>query len=243
MAWGAVDMTEALARSLNVITAQWSLLLGKDRFYQYVTRFGFGNVTEIDLAGEVYGLLKKPGWNGWSLSDLGTNSFGQGIAVTPLQMANAVAAIANDGKLMRPYVVAARIADGKVQVTQPTIIGEPIQASTAHTLTQVLVEVVNQGNSAARVAGYAIAGKSGTAQIPTKDGYTEDETIVTFVGYAPADDPRLVILVKLDRPDPTISMWANYTAAPIFAQVARRLFNYYKIPPDDIRLGRETVTN
>jgi cell division protein FtsI/penicillin-binding protein 2 len=238
---GQVDMTEALARSLNVITAQWSLLMGHRQFYQYVERFGFGKVTEIDLAGEVYGLTKKPGTLDWSLSDLGTNSFGQGLAVTPIQMANAVASIANGGKLMRPYVVKARMLDGEVQVTEPTVLGTTVRPEIARELTEILVRVVEEGNQAAGVSGYRIAGKSGTAQIPTKEGYTEDDTIVTFVGYAPADDPQFVILVKLERPDASISRWAGYTAAPTFAQVARRLFYYYNIPPDDIRLGAENT--
>jgi len=242
-AWGEVDMTEALARSLNVITTQWALLLGKERFYDYLSRFGFGEVTGIDLSGEVYGLLKTPGMQDWSMSDLGTNSFGQGMAVTPLQMINSVASIANGGRLMRPYVVAGRVAGGKVQYTEPTVIAVTVKPETAAVLTDILVDVVDQGNVAAGVAGYAIAGKSGTAQIPTEEGYTEDETIVTFVGYAPADDPQFVVLVKLDRPDPNISPWADYTAAPVFAQVARRLFDYYNIPPDEIRLANAPVVS
>jgi cell division protein FtsI/penicillin-binding protein 2 len=241
-AWGQVDLTEALARSLNVVTAQWALRLGKERFYDYLNRFGFGRVTGIDLSGEVYGLLKTPGSTDWSMSDLGTNSFGQGLAVTPIQMLNSVASIANGGKLMRPHVVAARIADGHVQYTEPTVIGITVQPETAKALTDILVDVVDEGNIAAGVAGYDIAGKSGTAQIPTVAGYTEDETIVTFIGYAPADDPQFIVLVKLDRPDPNISPWANYTAAPVFAMVARRLFDYYNIPPDDIRLAKAGAT-
>ncbi len=242
VAHGAVDMTEALARSLNVITSQWALMLGQKQFYQYVERFGFGQVTEVDLADEVYGLLKKPGTLDWSLSDLGTNSFGQGLAVTPIQMANAIASIANGGKLMRPFIVKARVMDGQVQVTEPTVLGTTIRPETAKELTNILVDIVTEGSSAAAVPGYRIAGKSGTAQIPTEEGYTDDETIVTFAGYAPADDPRFVILVKLDRPDPNISRWASYTAAPAFSRVARRLFYYYNIPPDDVRLG-QTASN
>jgi cell division protein FtsI/penicillin-binding protein 2 len=241
-AWGQVDMTEALARSLNVVTAQWALRLGKERFYDYLNRFGFGRVAGIDLSGEVYGLLKTPGSPDWSVSDLGTNSFGQGMAVTPIQMINSVASIANGGKLMRPYIVAARVADGKLQYTEPTVIGITVQPETAKELTDILVDVVDQGNIAAGVAGYDIAGKSGTAQIPTEQGYTDDETIVTFIGYAPADDPQFIVLVKLDRPDPNISPWANYTAAPVFAMVARRLFDYYSIPPDEIRLAKAGAT-
>jgi cell division protein FtsI/penicillin-binding protein 2 len=215
--------------------------LGNDEFYRYVDRFGFGQVTEIDLAGEVYGLIKTPRSASWSPSDLGTNSFGQGLAVTPIQMINAVASIANGGKLMRPYIVAARVADDAIQYTKPTVMSVTMKPETAEALTKILVDVVVQGNTAAGVAGYSIAGKSGTAQIPTEEGYTEDETIVTFVGYAPADAPRFVVLVKMERPDPSISPWANYTAAPVFAQVARRLFDYYDLPPDEVRLGRQAA--
>ncbi|MBX3012840.1 MAG: penicillin-binding protein 2 [Caldilineaceae bacterium] len=232
---GQVDVTQALARSLNVITAQVAERVGRDRFYQYVRRFGFGERTGIDLAGELPGLLKTPGHEMWSLSDLGTNSFGQGLAVTPLQMINATAAIANGGVLMRPYIVQARSEDNAVLYTQPEILGRAIRPETAHAMTEMMVETVNTGNSAARVPGYRIAGKSGTAQIPDVSGYLKDATIVTFVGFAPADDPKFVLLVKLDQPDPAISQWAAYTAAPVFAQISRRLFDYLNIPPDDIR--------
>lgn len=232
---GQVDVTQALARSLNVITAQVAEKVGRDHFYQYVRRFGFGERTGIDLAGEVPGLLKTPGHEQWSLSDLGTNSFGQGLAVTPLQMVNATAAIANQGVLMRPYVVQARIENDEVLYTQPEMLGRTIRPETARDLTEMMIEVVDTGNSAARVPGYRIAGKSGTAQIPDATGYLQDATIVTFVGFAPADDPKFVLLVKLDKPDPAISQWAAYTAAPIFAQVARRLFDHLNIPPDALR--------
>lgn len=232
---GAVNMTQALVRSLNVITAQVADRVGRDDFYRYVRRFGFGERSGVDLAGEVPGLLKTPGHEQWSLSDLGTNSFGQGLAVTPLQMVNATAAIANRGKLMRPYVVQARVEDGQVLTTQPEVLAQVIQPQTARDLTEMMVETVNTGNSAARVPGYRIAGKSGTAQIPTLDGYLKDATIVTFVGFAPADDPQFVLLVKLDQPDPAISTWAAYTAAPVFSQVARRLFDHLSIAPDEIR--------
>ncbi len=134
------------------------------------------------------------------------------------------------------------IADGQVQYTEPTVIGVTVKPETAKVLTDILIKVVDEGNIAAGVAGYDIAGKSGTAQIPTEQGYTEDETIVTFIGFAPADDPQFIVLVKLDRPDPNISPWANYTAAPVFAMVARRLFDYYNIPPDEVRLAKAGTT-
>lgn len=232
---GQVNMTQALARSLNVITAQVADRVGRDDFYRYVRRFGFGDRTGIDLADEVPGLLKTPGHEDWSLSDLGTNSFGQGLAVTPLQMINATAAIANGGKLMRPYVVQARLDGEQVLYTQPEVLTQAIRPETARDLTEMMVETVDTGNSAARVPGYRIAGKSGTAQIPTLAGYLKDATIVTFVGFAPADDPKFVLLVKLDQPDPAISTWAAYTAAPVFSLVSRRLFDHLGIAPDDIR--------
>lgn len=239
-AYGRVTITEALARSLNVITAQVAEMVGKDDFYRYVQRFGFGSPTEIDLAGEVNGAVKMPHNENWSLSDLGTNSFGQGLAVTPIQMVNAAASIANGGKLMRPYTVQARIHQGQVLLAQPTVLRTAISPETAEELTGMLIESVEFGTPLAAVKGYSIAGKTGTAQIPTAGGYLEDETIVSFVGYAPADDPRFVVLIKLDRPDPKISAWATYTAAPAFAEIATRLFAHMSIPPDDIRLGRQT---
>lgn len=236
--YGRVSATEALARSLNVVTAQVAEQAGAENFYRYVQRFGFAQLTEVDLAGEVAGMLKQPGNELWSLSDLGTNSFGQGVAVTPIQMVCAVAAIANGGQLMRPYVVDQRVYQDQVLKTQPRVVRPVLKLASAHDLTEMMVETVETGNRAAGVAGYRIAGKSGTAQIPTKDGYEKDATIHSFIGFAPADDPRVVILVKIDRPDPNMAQSATHTAAPIFAQVARRLFDYLDIPPDAVRLGQ-----
>lgn len=235
--YGRITAVDAFARSLNVVTAQIAAKVGAKTFYEYVRRFGFGSATEVDLGGEVQGALKSPGNEEWSLSDLGTNSFGQGLAATPLQMVNAVASIANHGKLMRPYVVQERVHRGKVLVTEPTVIHTTMRPENAATLTEMMVQVVNIGNPLAAVDGYAIAGKSGTAQIPTRGGYLEDAVNATFVGFAPADDPRFAIIVKLEQPDPKITQWASYNAGPTFAQVAQRLFEYLNIPPDAIRLG------
>ncbi len=234
MAYGAVSVTEALARSLNVVTAQISLKLGSDAFYQYLRLFGFGQATNVDLSGEIAGAVKSPGGEDWSPSDLGTNSFGQGLAVTPLQMITAASAIANHGRMMQPHVVAARVVDGKVQYTKPTAIQQVLRPETAHTLSDMLVEVVDTGNIKASIPGYRIAGKSGTAQIPGKYGYEEDATIVSFVGFAPAEDAQFVVLVKMDRPDFRINQWASNTAAPVFSRVTRRLLDYYGIPPMDL---------
>lgn len=229
---GDVTATDALARSINVVTAEVAAQVGAKDFYRYVRRFGFGKATEVDLAHEVTGILKSPGQSDWSLSDLGTNSFGQGVAVTPIQMINAVSAIANEGKLMRPYIVQERIYDGQVQTTQPTVVHNALLPESAQMLTDMMIDVVDLGVHNAILSNYAVAGKTGTAQIPILGGYAEEETIVSFVGFLPAQNPEFVVLVKLDRPDPSISQWATYTAAPIFRRVAHRIVEQLNIPPE-----------
>lgn len=234
---GQIDAADSLARSLNVVTAQIADMLGPEDFYHYVRLFGFGNATGIDLAGEIGGAVKTPNMAEWSLSDLATNSFGQGLAVTPLQMANATAAIANDGVLMRPYVVDARVSGGEVQHTEPSIVRRVLSPESAAAMMEMMVWVVEKGSPRAGIPGYRVAGKSGTAQIPGPQGYQERETIVSFVGFMPADDPQFAILVKLERPDPEINIWAGDTAAPVFSRIGRRLLDYAQIAPDAIRQG------
>jgi cell division protein FtsI/penicillin-binding protein 2 len=238
VAYGHVSANEALSRSLNVVTAQMAADLGNESFYRYVRLFGFGEATGIDLSGEIAGMIKTPSSRDWSMADLGTNSFGQGLAATPLQMANATAAIASGGKLMRPYIVEARVYNNEVQHTEPAVIRQVLTPEAAAAMNQMMTESISSSNSKAGVAGYLVAGKSGTAQIPTPQGYTEKETIVTFVGFAPSDDPQFTILVKMDRPDPNLNIWAGETAAPVFGRVAKRLLDYLNIPPDEIRLAK-----
>jgi cell division protein FtsI/penicillin-binding protein 2 len=234
-AHGLVSMTDILAYSLNVGVAYVSTSLGEERFYTYLRRFGFGCETDIDLYGEIAGSLKTPGSSKWSRSDLGTNSFGQGIAVTPLQMIAAVAAVANRGFLMKPYVVERIFDDQGVVVTQPTVVRQVVSTRTAEQLTDMLVETVERGAELATVAGYDIAGKTGTAQIPVEDGYDPDLTIASFVGYAPADDPRFIVLVKMDKPREASE--GAHVAAPVFRAIAERLFVLLDVPPDNIRLA------
>ncbi len=237
---GELNVADAMAHSNNVITVQIAQQVGAETFYDYVTRFGFGADTNIDLSGEVAGQVRNTDAPNWGVSDLATNSFGQGIAVTPIQMICAVAAIANGGKLMRPYIVQSRVVGEYAMVTQPTMVYQVIQPETALRLNDMMVHVVNTGNQMAQVSGYSVAGKSGTAEIATEEGYTQDETIASFIGYAPADDPQFVMMVKLDRPDPGISRWAAYTATPIFSRIAHRLFEHMNIPPDDVRLSDDS---
>ena len=237
---GALTVADAMAHSNNVITVQIAQQVGAAIFYDYVTRFGFGADTLIDLSGEVAGQVRNTDAPNWGVSDLATNSFGQGIAVTPIQMISAVAAIANGGKLMRPYIVHSRVVGDYAMVTQPTMVYQVIKPETAIRLNDMMVHVVNTGNQMAQVSGYSVAGKSGTAEIATEEGYIQDETIASFIGYAPADDPQFVMMVKLDRPDPGISRWAAYTATPIFSRIAHRLFEHMNIPPDDVRLSDDS---
>jgi cell division protein FtsI/penicillin-binding protein 2 len=242
-AHGEVTMSEALAQSLNTVAAYISTTMGKELFYTYVRRSGFGNLTGVDLASEGPGRVKLPGDSDWYPSDLGTNSFGQGIAVTPMQMITAAAAVANQGFLPKPYIVQELITEDKqkgersvVQI-EPRMARQAISKEAAEALTEMLVEVVESEATKAQVPGYRIAGKTGTAEIPTPFGYDLKDTIVSFVGYAPADDPQFIVLVKLDRPQ--TSRWANRTAAPTFRAITERLLVYLQIPPDDIRLAQQ----
>jgi cell division protein FtsI/penicillin-binding protein 2 len=230
---GTVDMTTVLGQSLNVGAAQVAVMLGKERFYTYVRRFGFGRITEVDLDSEGPGTLKAPGDPDWHESDLGTNSFGQGIAVTPLQMTMAVAAVANDGLLLRPHIVREIIDGDQVRSIQPTVVRRAIQAQTAQTLTAMLVTAVGQETELAQVPGYQVAGKTGTAQIPVPGGYHPTLTVASFAGFLPADDPALVVLVVIHKP--LTSPWGGQVAAPVFARIAQQLMVLFEIPPDTMR--------
>ena len=240
---GQVTMTDGLVQSLNTVAAYASTSMGKDTFYNYLRRFGFGTLINVDLASEGPGMMKLPGDSYWFPSDLGTNAFGQGIAVTPMQMIVAISAVANQGTLMKPHIVHQFITsdpqsgEQKIVPVDPMIVRRTISKETAATLTEMMVQVVEQGTTKARVPGYRIAGKSGTAQIPTAYGYHPTDTIGSFVGFAPADDPRFIVLVKLDIP--TSSPWGTHTAAPTFRAITERLFAYLQIPPDKIRLAQQ----
>jgi cell division protein FtsI/penicillin-binding protein 2 len=237
---GLVTMQDGLVQSLNTVAAFISTSTGKDQFYTYLRRFGFGTLTQIDLASEGPGMMKLPGDSNWFPSELGTNSFGQGVAVTPMQMIVAAGAVANRGMLMKPHIVDEIITedqDGTLRRirVEPMMVRWAISQETAQTLTQLLVRVVEQGATQAQIPGYRVAGKTGTAQIPTAYGYHPSDTIGSFVGFAPADDPQFIVLVKLDKP--RTSPWGSQTAAPTFRAIAERLFVYLQIPPDEIRLA------
>ncbi len=236
-AHGTVDMTTILAKSLNVGTAQIAAYMGAKRYYNYVQRFGFGRLTEVDLDMEEHGTLKTPMDNTWHESDLATNSFGQGIAVTPIQMVTAVSAIANDGILLKPHVVQKIISydEPKLIEIKPQIVRRAVSIDTAQTLTIMLADALEISESKALLPGYRIAGKTGTAEIPIAGGYHPNLTITSFVGYFPIDEPQVVVLIILDSPK--TSKWGATTAAPVFKFVAERLIRAMEIPPDAVRLA------
>lgn len=230
--FGVVTARQALANSINVVSARLALDLGPDTFYRYVRQFGFGKVTEADVNSESAGVVKWPGTAQWNNYDQAVNSFGQGISVTPLQMANAVAAIANGGNLMQPQVIKALVRDGKVYELPQRVLRRAVRGDTARTLTQMMVFTVESYVSGpGLVPGFRVAGKTGTAEIPGKEGYTSQLTITTFAGFLPAADPQLLILVKLV--EPKASRWAEVVALPVFGQVARDAVQVLKINPDD----------
>lgn len=229
-AWGPQTMLGCLQHSLNVCLAWVGSELGSDKFYQYVQAFGFGRPTGVDLAGEANGTVKLPGAADWYPADLAANTFGQGIAITPMQMVTAVSAFINDGQMVIPHIVKAVVQDGVQYNISPQFAGAPISAETAHTMTDMLTTSLETEGSLALVAGYRLAGKTGTAQIPGDNGYILNQTNTSFIGWGPVDDPRFIVFVWLEKP--STSIWASEVAAPFFSDIVQRLVVLMNIPPD-----------
>ena len=201
---------------------------GPDKYYDYLKKFGIGAQTGVDLSGEGQGILRTPDQKSWSPLDFLTNSFGQGVAVTPIQLVAAVSAVANGGKLMKPYVVS-KITDGDkvIQENKPTVVRQVISPESAKITTGMLVDAVQQGETRlAGVKGYKIAGKTGTTSL-----YNSDLTIGSTIAYAPADNPRFIVLVRYDKTKDT--PWGSNTAAPVVADILQQLFIRYNIPPTE----------
>lgn len=232
-AWGPVDMTGCLQHSLNVCLAWVADHMGPELFYSYMQNFGIGHLTGIDLAGEVSGRLKVPGDEDWYASDLGTNAFGQGVAVTPVQMLMAVSALANDGQMVAPHFLRSMIDQGRQFTPTRTMVGMPISQETARTITDMLAVSLEKEASDALVPGYKVAGKTGTAEIATPSGYSTSETHASFVGWGPVDDPKLLIYVWLEKP--TVSPWGSVVAAPVFSEVFTQVAMLINLPPDHVR--------
>lgn len=205
--------------------------LGLSKMLSYLEKFGIGELTGVDLQGEVSPNLKSEEL--WRQIDLATASFGQGISVTPIELLSAFSSIANKGIRMEPHVVAKiETADGETIAIKPKVVSKPISEETAKVMTEMLVYAVDKGEAKwAKPKGYRIAGKTGTAQIPVAGHYDPKKTITSFIGFAPANDPRFSMLVVVDRP--TTSIYGSETAAPIFFEIARDLLTYYGIPPTE----------
>lgn len=231
--WGQQNMIGCLQHSLNVCLAWIATQMGTQNFYSYMEHFGLGHPTGIDLAGEAMGRLKVPGDTDWYSVDLGTNAFGQGVSVTPMQMLMAASAFANEGQMVTPHVLYAMLRDGHQYNVPAQYGGSPISAQTARTLTEMLAVSLETESSTALLPGYRLAGKTGTAQIPTEVGYDSTHTNVSFIGWGPLDQPQFMIYVWLQ--EPSVSIWSSETAAPVFSKVAEQTVISLNIPPDMVR--------
>lgn len=223
-----MTVSEILSRSSNVGTVTLAQTLGKTRLVEWIERFGLGRPTGVDFPGESPGIVLPPEL--WSGSTIGNVPIGQGIAVTPVQMAAAYAAVANDGVWVQPHLVE-RVRGGRRTVPKRRRIVSP---EIARTLASMLRGVVVEGGTGtqAAVPGYSVAGKTGTAAKPDeRGGYSTSRYVASFVGFAPATNPRLVILVTIDEPGTAI--WGGVVAAPAFQNIARFGLQYLEVPPDE----------
>jgi cell division protein FtsI/penicillin-binding protein 2 len=232
---GTQTATELLQKSLNTGAIWLSGLIGADNFYSYLRSFGFGETTNSGLGGEASGLVRSSDEEGWYPVDLATNSFGQGIAATPLQVITAVSAIANGGKLMRPYIVQEVTGPQGRRVYEPVVVRQVISEASARTVADMMNQVVEGvPYHLARVPGYHVAGKTGTTIVSIPGGYDLNSTIASFVGFAPVANPQMIMLVKIDQPqdDPL----GGQVAAPVFGTLAPKILAYLDVKPDALEL-------
>ena len=223
------NMVEVIQHSDNIGMVFVGQRLGIDKMLSYLGKFGIGSLTGIDLQGEVS--QSVPQKNVWYAVDIATRAFGQGISITPIELLVAFSSIANKGTRMEPHVVnSVETQDGQILKIAPRESGRVISEKTAKVMTEILVNAVNKGEAAwVRLKGYRIAGKTGTASIPIKGHYDPEKTVASFIGFAPADNPKFVMLVIFDKP--TTSIYGSETAAPVFFKIAKEILLYYGIPP------------
>jgi cell division protein FtsI (penicillin-binding protein 3)/stage V sporulation protein D (sporulation-specific penicillin-binding protein) len=214
-----LSVASILAQSSNIGTVEIGLRMGSKRFDRWVRRFGFGRSTGVDVPGEATGIVPHP--KGYSGSSMGNLPIGQGLAVTPIQMASAYQAIANGGVMRTPHVIDDTPAPPR----------RVIQAGTAHKVARMLEGVLGPGGTAqeAKIPGYILAGKTGTAQKPVNGGYSDSKYFASFIGFAPARKPRLLVAVMVDEPNGSI--YGGVVAAPAFQKIASFALPYLKIPP------------
>jgi cell division protein FtsI/penicillin-binding protein 2 len=234
-AHGVVDMNAVLENSLNTGAIFAMKQIGPKKFADYVQAFGFGEKTGVELGSESTGNIDNILKNKVREIDAATASFGQGLAVTPLQMLMSYQILANQGMLMKPYIVQEiRYSDGQVEAFKPHQVRQVISGQTANTILAMMVNVVESGHAkGAQIPGYYIGGKTGTAQIATAGGYSQDKYIHTFIGIVPIDNPQIVMLTKIDAPQG--AKFAESTAVPLWHDVADFLLKYYQIPKTRIQ--------
>jgi cell division protein FtsI (penicillin-binding protein 3) len=221
-----MTVSQILSRSSNVGVVTLAQQLQRDGLDEWIRRFGFGRLTGVDYPGESAGIVLKP--EEWSGSTIGNVPIGQGIAVTPVQMAAAYGAIANDGVWVQPHLVDRVEGSGRVEPKERPVLSE----ATAQQLTGMLRGVVEEGSgTTAQIPGYRVAGKTGTAAKPEPTGgYSDTRYVASFVGFAPAKHPELVVLVTVDEPRGAI--WGGVVAAPPFAEIMEFALQYLEVAPD-----------
>ena len=229
---GELTVTECLSYSSNVCLAKMGEAMGTDIFYDYLENFGFGQLTGIDMVGEIAGDVHSPSSAQWHPSTIYYNTFGQGISSTVMEMMRALSAFANDGQMVTPRIVKSMVYDREQYDLPIHYAGNPISEETADYMSQVLAASLEDEASDALVAGYRLAGKTGTAEL-FEDGQKSQYTNASFLGYGPVDDPQFMIYVWLEKPK--ASIWASETAAPLFHRVAQRVVVLIDLPPDEIR--------
>ena len=230
-AYGEVTVREYLQRSLNTGAIWLASEIGASDFYRYLSAFGLGESTHISLSGEAEGLMRVPSDREWYPVDLATNSYGQGLAATPLQVLTAVNAFANGGQLMRPYVVSRIVAHDSVREFSPVMVRQVVSPQTAVQMADLMRDVVNgTAIHRARLSDYTVAGKTGTTIVSIPTGYEFDTTIASFVGFLPYEDPQISVLVKIDTPEGELRL-GGQVAAPVFAKVAEQVMDYLRIAP------------
>lgn len=236
-AYGMVTVREFLQHSLNTGAVWLAELIGPDAFYKSLANFGLGDPTHVGLSGEAEGTYRTPADPDWYPVDLATNSYGQGLAVTPLQMLTAVNSLGNGGLLMRPYIVSKVVTPTDVRVYDPVTVRRVVSPATADTMLRLMHDVVEGVPwHGARVPGYEVAGKTGTTLVSIPTGYDIDSTIASFAGFIPYEHPRVSVLVKIDQPSGGLNL-GGQVAAPVFAGLAAQIMDYLRVPPDSITVA------
>lgn len=232
-AHGEVNVRSILQKSLNTGAVWLSKQIGTRDFYDYLAAFGIGKPTYLGLSGEATGLLRQPSDPDWYPIDLATNSYGQGLAASPLQVLAAVNVFANGGQLMRPYIVSHVISENDVRTFDPVLVRQVVSIDTATKISALMNDVVDGVQwHRAQVDGYTVAGKTGTTIVSTADGYDFDTTIASFAGFLPHEAPEVSILVKIDEPSGDLTL-GGQVAAPVFSRVASAIMEYLRIPTRD----------